>query len=167
MNTSDIPEVPDDPLSRFSLAIFRVNGLLLRDGDRMTHAIGQSSARWQVLGRAGYMPQTVAEMARDMGHARQSVQRVADELVKEGLAVYRDKPTDKRTKLLELTAQGAEVLGTIYALNDARTQELMQKLDAAALVQASDLLDAIGDILEADEQEILSRETKPSKKGEP
>jgi DNA-binding MarR family transcriptional regulator len=94
------------------------------------------------------------------------VQRVADELVKEGLAVYRDKPNDKRTKLLELTEQGAEVLGTIYALNDARTQELMRKLDADALVRASDLLDVIGDILEADEQELLSQAAKQGKKGD-
>ena len=161
MSTNDIP---DDPLSRFSLAIFRINGLLLRDGDRITRGIGQSSARWQVLGRAGYMPQTVAEMARDMGHARQSVQRVADELVKEGLAVYRAKPADKRTQLLELTEQGAEVLAAIYALNDARTAELMQKLDALMLVEAARLLDEIGEILEADEQDIL-QQTKKGKRG--
>jgi DNA-binding MarR family transcriptional regulator len=150
-----IGEIPDDPLSRFSLAIFRVNGLLMRDGDRVTRAIGQSSARWQVLGRVGYMPQTVAEMARDMGHARQSVQRVADELVKEGLTVYKDKPTDKRTKLLELTERGAEVLAAIYSLSETRTQQLMTKLDADVLVEAAYLLESIGDILEADEQEGL------------
>ncbi len=62
--------IPDDPLSRFSLSIFRLNGLLMWNGDRITGSIGQSSARWQVLGRVGYQPQTVAQMARDMGHAR-------------------------------------------------------------------------------------------------
>ena len=69
---------PNDPLSRFALSIFWINGLLLRNGDRLTRSIGQSSARWQVLGRVGDQPQTVAQIARDMGHARQSVQRVAD-----------------------------------------------------------------------------------------
>src|SRR5258708_31229486 len=79
--------IPEDPLSRFSLSIFRLNGLLMWNGDRITGSIGQSSARWQVLGRVGYQPQTVAQMAREMGHARQSVQRLAAVLAKEGLDV--------------------------------------------------------------------------------
>src|SRR5690348_1847867 len=71
---------PNDPLSRFALSIFWINGLLMRNGDRLTRSIGQSSARWQVLGRVGDQPQTVAQIARNMGHARQSVQRVANVL---------------------------------------------------------------------------------------
>ena len=46
------------------------------------------------------------QMARDMGHARQSVQRLADALAKEGLVVYKDNPADQRSRLLELTPQG-------------------------------------------------------------
>src|SRR5215207_9086901 len=113
---------PDDPLSRFSLSVFRVNGLLMRDGDSITRSIGQSSARWQVLGRVGYQPQTVAHMAREMGHARQSVQRVADVLANEGLVIYKENPADRRAQLLELTPHGAQVLAAIYALSDQRSQ---------------------------------------------
>src|SRR3954470_24310102 len=97
--------MPDDTWSTFALSIFKLNGLLMRAGDGITHPLGQSSARWQVLGRV-FEPQTVAQIARDMGHARQGVQRVADVLVKEGLIVYKDHPTDRRTKFLELTPQG-------------------------------------------------------------
>ena len=89
----------------------------MRTGDRLTRSIGQSSARWQVLGRVGDQPQTVAQIARDMGHARQSVQRVADVLAAEGLVVYQENPADRRAQLLALTPQGAEVLKTIYSLN--------------------------------------------------
>ncbi|MEC0091199.1 hypothetical protein [Paenibacillus macquariensis] len=46
-------EKPDDSLSRFSLNIFRVYGLLMLAGDNVTIPLGQISARWQVLGRAG------------------------------------------------------------------------------------------------------------------
>jgi DNA-binding MarR family transcriptional regulator len=142
---------PSDPLSRFSLRVFRVNGLLMRDGDIITRSIGQSSARWQVLGRVGYQPQTVAQMAREMGHARQSVQRVADVLAKEGLVIYKDNPADRRAQLLELTPQGAQVLAAIYALSDEWTQYLMTKLDPEQLIAVADALEQIAQILEANE----------------
>ena len=142
-------DVPDDPLSRFSLSIFRVNGLLMESGDRMTRSIGQSSARWQVLGRAGYAPQTVAQMAREMGHARQSVQRIADVLATEGLLAYIDNPADRRAKLVELTPRGAEVLATIYTLNETWSQHIMDKLDPEQLSQLADALEKIGDILDS------------------
>jgi DNA-binding MarR family transcriptional regulator len=142
-------DVPDDPLSRFSLSIFRVYGLLMESGDRVTRSIGQSSARWQVLGRAGYEAQTVAQMAREMGHARQSVQRVADVLANEGLVAYKDNPADRRAKLVELTPRGEEVLAAIYTLNETWSQHIMDKLDPQQLSQLADALEKIGDILES------------------
>src|SRR5258705_645502 len=104
---------PDDAWTKCALSIFKLNGLIMRAGEGITRPIGQSSARWQVLGRA-FEPQTVADMARDIGHARQGVQRIADVLAEEGLIAYKDHPTDRRTKLLELTPQGQEVLKSIY-----------------------------------------------------
>ena len=100
----------------------------MRVGEDITQAIGQSSARWQVLGRA-YEPQTVANMARDIGHTRQSVQRVADVLAREGLVVYKDNPADRRAQLLELTPQGLEVLTAIYIRQQEWSQRIMTKLN--------------------------------------
>jgi DNA-binding MarR family transcriptional regulator len=144
---------PNDPLGRFALSIFRINGLLLRTGDRLTRSIGQSSARWQVLGRVGAQPQTVSQIARDMGHARQSVQRVADILAKEGLIVYRRNPANRRAPLLELTPHGADILRTIYALNEEWTRHVMTRLHPEQLDAVADALEEIAHILEADEQQ--------------
>ncbi|HEX2621733.1 MAG TPA: MarR family transcriptional regulator [Phototrophicaceae bacterium] len=140
---------PSDPWSNFALSIFRLNGLIIQAGEGITQPIGQSSARWQVLGRL-MEPQTVADMARDIGYARQSVQRVADVLVKEGLIVYKDHPTDRRTKLLELTPQGFEVLTTIYARQVEWFQRIMDKLDANQLAEITNALENIGQILETE-----------------
>jgi DNA-binding MarR family transcriptional regulator len=142
-------DVPDDPLSKFSLSVFAVNDLLMRSGERVTRPLGQSSARWQVLGRAGYQPQTVAQMAHDMGHARQSVQRIADVLADEGLVAYKDNPADKRARLVELTPAGAAVLDAIYARDQEWSRDLLAKLDPEQLVAVADALDRIGQILEA------------------
>jgi len=140
---------PDDTWSKFALTIFEINGLLMRAGDGITQSIGQSSARWQVLGRV-FEPQTVAKMARDMGHARQGVQRVADVLVKEGLVVYKDHPTDRRTKLLELTPQGMEVLTAIYVRQVEWSQRIMTKLNPEQVAMVADALEDIGQILETE-----------------
>jgi DNA-binding MarR family transcriptional regulator len=142
-------DVPDDPLSRFSLSIFDMNGLLLRSGERVTRPLGQSSARWQVLGRAGYQPQTVAQMAHDMGHARQSVQRLADVLAAEGLVAYKDNPADKRARLVELTPAGEMVLAAIYARDQEWSRELLARLDPAQLVELATALEGIAQIVEA------------------
>lgn len=142
-------ENPDDVWSTFALSIFKLNGLLMRVGEDITQAIGQSSARWQVLGRA-YEPQTVANMARDIGHTRQSVQRVADVLAREGLVVYKDNPADRRAQLLELTPQGLEVLTAIYVRQQEWSQRIMTKLNPEQLVEIADALEDIGQRLESD-----------------
>ena len=150
---------PNDPLSRFALSIFWTNGLLMRNGDRLTRSIGQSSARWQVLGRVGDQPQTVAQIARNMGHTRQSVQRVANVLATEGLVVYQQNPADRRAQLLALTPQGAEVLRTIYSLNQEWERHIMTKLNPEHLDAVADALEEIARILEADEQQTSHHET--------
>jgi len=145
----EIPEVPDDPLSKFSLSIFALYGLLMRAGENVTRPLGQSSARWQVLGRVGFQPQTVSQIARDMGNARQGVQRLADALAAEGLIQYKAHPADKRTQLLELTPRGAEILAAIYARQHEWQQQLLAALDAKQLADVADTLDSIGQIIAA------------------
>jgi DNA-binding MarR family transcriptional regulator len=140
---------PDDVWSEFVVAILRLNGLIMRAGEGIARPIGQSSARWQVLGRA-FEPQTVARMANDMGHARQSVQRVADALVSDGLVVYRAHPSDRRTKLVELTPQGLDVLTRIYRRQSAWSEHVVARLGAAELAQVTAALDGIGTALESE-----------------
>ena len=145
----DAKEEADDIWTKFALSIFKLNGLLMQAGEGITQPIGQSSARWSVLGRV-FEPQTVANLARDMGRARQGVQRIADVLAEEGLVFYRDHPTDRRTKLVELTPRGVEVLNAIYVRQLDWSQRLMTNLDRGQLVAVTDALGAIGEVLEAD-----------------
>lgn len=101
-----------EALTSLMLEVFRVNGDLLSEGNRLTRSVGQTSARWQVLG-AIRAPQTVASIARQRGLARQSVQRTADLLAADGLVEYVDNPAHRRAKLVRLTPLGAEVLEEI------------------------------------------------------
>jgi DNA-binding MarR family transcriptional regulator len=140
----------DDPLSQLALAVFRMNGLLMRSGENVTKPLRQSSARWQVLGRAGYAPQTVSQMAREMGLARQSVQGVADALQQDGLVTLEAIPSDKRTALVTLTAAGQKVLAEIYKRNGEWTQRISHSLTTHECEQAIALLSRIATIIEED-----------------
>ena len=144
-------ELPSDDLSRFALYIFRINGLLLRNGDRLTKPIGQSSARWYVLGMVGNEPQSVASAARTMGHARQSVQRIADSLVIDGLAKYSPDPKDKRAQILSLTPKGGTVLAEIYQRNQEWSAQLAAKIDSQQLAQLLQNLEMMQQVLLTEE----------------
>ena len=76
------------------LETFRCNGRLLAAGDRLVAKLGLTSARWQVLGAIAYSPtpEPVARLARNMGLHRQGVQRIVNELEKEGLVEFRPNP---------------------------------------------------------------------------
>ena len=88
------------------LEIFRVNGLLLGAGDRLSRGLGLTSARWQVLGALSEGPLTVAQVARNMGLKRQSVQRLVDVLEEEGVVRFEDNPHHLRAKLIRMTDIG-------------------------------------------------------------
>ncbi|KUL41831.1 MarR family winged helix-turn-helix transcriptional regulator [Actinoplanes awajinensis] len=123
---------PGDAWSQFVQAVFEVNGLINQAGEGIAGPLGQSSARWHVLGRA-FRPQTVAAMAADMGHARQSVQRITDALERDGLIAYRPHPTDRRTQLVELTAPGRAVLEEIYQRQLAWSAGVTEQLGESTL----------------------------------
>jgi len=94
--------------TRVVLEVFKLSGLLVVDGDRLTKGMGLTSARWKVLGALflAHQPMTVAKIAKTMGQTRQGVQRIADEMAKGGIVEYRDNPHHKRAKYLMLTEKG-------------------------------------------------------------
>jgi len=113
--------------------VFRLNGLLVEAGEGITRPLGETSARWQVIGRVASEPKTVAQLAREIGHARQSVQRVADQLVRNGLVEYRPHPSDSRTQLVELTPLGTQTLRSIYERQLAWSERIVALLDTDQL----------------------------------
>jgi DNA-binding MarR family transcriptional regulator len=95
------------------IAIFRLGARLVQLGDAMALPAGQTTARWQVLAAADDDDRSVADIARALGLARQSVQRIADALVAEGSAEYADNPRHRRARLLRLTEDGRRSLAAI------------------------------------------------------
>ena len=82
----------------------------------------------------------MAGIAREMGLARQSVQRIADILVERGLADYRDNPAHRRAKLLVPTESGRAAIGRIGPLHADAAGRLAAIFGEKALADAVDTL---------------------------
>jgi DNA-binding MarR family transcriptional regulator len=141
-----MPETENSPeavFTRLVLLVFRLNGLLLAAGDRMAEPAGQTSARWQVMGVIDHEPLTVSAVARVMGLRRQSVQRTADLLVADGVAVYLDNPADRRAKLLTLTPAGRRALRKIEAAQRIWASENGEALGLESLLETEAALQRV------------------------
>lgn len=102
------------------LSVFRLNGLLIAEGDTMTENLGLTSARWKVIGvialsNAGL---TVPGIARVLGQSRQAVQRLTDVMVEDGLLLYQSNPKHKRSVLVTLTEVGKEAYNQLREEQD-------------------------------------------------
>jgi DNA-binding MarR family transcriptional regulator len=125
------------------LEVFRLNGRLLTAGDAITRPVQQTSARWQVLGALDQNEQTVADISRRMGLARQSVQRIADLLEADGLVMYRANPAHQRAKLAGLTSRGRAVLDEINARQIEWANRISSRLTEDDLTAAIETLQQV------------------------
>jgi DNA-binding MarR family transcriptional regulator len=112
-------------------------------GEALAKPAGQTLARWLVLEAIQDKPATVAQVARTLHLARQGVQRLADLLVRDGLAAYEDNPAHRRAKLLRITPQGRTALRAIQIAQVAWADTLGARIGEAELRQASLLLDRV------------------------
>lgn len=134
-----------DELGRLILEVFRLNGRLLARGDEIVGPIGLTSARWQILGaiartKTGH---TVAHIAREAGVARQGVQRIVNELVRDGLAAFRDNPHHRKAQLVVLTDKGEDAYSAADRLRCDWIGALAVDFQSADIARAVEVLAAL------------------------
>jgi DNA-binding MarR family transcriptional regulator len=130
----------------FTTLLGQVIGLTRRftaAGEALAKPAGQTLARWLVLETIQDRPASVAQIARSLLLARQGVQRLADVLVRDGLAAYEDNPAHRRAKLLRITPAGRTTLRTIQAAQAAWADALGAEVGEEDLRQAGLLLDRV------------------------
>ena len=140
-------------LTEFVLQVVRLSQLFSAKGEALAKPSGQTLARWVALNAAAEAPASVAEISRRFGFARQSVQRVADLLVADGLAVYQDNPRHRRAKLLVPTRRGLAVILEINTRQQAWADALGSRIGEAELEVASATIDRITRALREDRGE--------------
>jgi DNA-binding MarR family transcriptional regulator len=163
----DNPSRAREALSGLVVEVFRLNGDLLEAGDRLVHDLGLSSARWQVLGAVALAPAPlpVAHIARNMGLARQSVQRVVDDMEGDGLLRLAPNPHHRRAALVAMTPRGEAAYRQATMRKDLWMDGLTEGLPPDTIEAAAELLrtlqqriqssqDAVAAIAAASRQEI-------------
>lgn len=97
------------------LEIFKLSGIFVIEGDRLTKEEYINTAGWKVLGaiRLSDTPLTVPQIARKMGQTRQGVQRITNMMEKIGLISFQNNPDHKRAKLIILTDKGKDSIKRI------------------------------------------------------
>lgn len=128
------------------LEVFRLNGILIKSGDRLVKDLGLTSARWQIIGALALSGEsmTVPQVARRMGLSRQAVQRIANDLSAMQWIRFQDCASDKRTRLLELTTEGQEVYEKASERQTAWINELTSNISADDIAEAKGLMSRLG-----------------------
>lgn len=93
---------------------YEVAGLSRRLSDRDAAAEDATTAQWHLLSVLSGGPATVPQVARRLGQARQSVQRVADDLRAAGDVRASANPDHARSPLLTITDRGTARLHRLW-----------------------------------------------------
>jgi DNA-binding MarR family transcriptional regulator len=136
-----------DALTDLVMATFQLNGRLLAAAEAIARPVGLTAAWWQVLGPVLSQPATIANVARDMGLARQSVQRIADLLVERGFAEYLPNPSHKRAHLLQPTTLGRQAIADLAPTQHRWANQTSANIDVAELRQALRVMSKLLDTL--------------------
>lgn len=145
-------------MTELILEVFRLNGQLIITGDRLVKDLGLTSARWQVLNEIKNSNLiTVAQMARNMGLQRQSIQRLVNELEKQKLVKFQINPNHKRSKYVSLTEKGLNLVkNKVKPLQSNWANNLGEKKSSQKLKSAISTLKKVREHLENTGEEFVS-----------
>ncbi|PMW99652.1 MarR family transcriptional regulator [Pseudomonas sp. FW215-R2] len=137
------------------LELFRASARMITAGDRLVAEIGLTSARWQLLGTIvnADRAQPVSWIARDMGANRQNVQRIVNDLVKDGLLEFQPNPHHRRAQLVVLTDAGREAFERAMRLQAPWINTLSEGLDVDDIQTTHNVLNQLRNRLEEDQRD--------------
>ena len=143
-----------DLLSGTALTVFRLNGQFLEVAEQLARPVGLTAAWWQVLGAVLRGPLPVSGIARAMGITRQSVQRIADLLVAQGLAEYQPNPAHRTAKLVSVTAKGRDAVHRIIPAHGELAAWLAGELGPEELATTFRVLTRLSEVMETCGQQL-------------
>jgi len=119
--------------------------------DEAMNEAGLSLSRTKVLGvLAQHGPMKQTEVATFLGFAPRSVTDTLDALEREGLAVRRFCPNDRRARLVEITPTGSAALKHALVVKKSLMKSIFGGLDETEREQLAAHLVAIRDRLDSD-----------------
>jgi DNA-binding MarR family transcriptional regulator len=137
-------------IRNFVKAVLSTQNAVLKHGDIATGLYGQTSARWRVMLLVTSDDMTVSAVAKESGVSRQAVQRIVDNLVKDGLASYSKSNTDKRTQTIALTNNGKITFDKLEQSFDSWSERLVSEISSETLSLLTQQLDSVRLTVEKD-----------------
>lgn len=134
-------------LTDLIIPIIQLEAHFSRAGEAIASAADQTLARWLTLEMVAGRPATVAQVARKLDLTRQSVQRIADLLEKDGLVEYVDNPAHQTSRLVRPTPRGRQALRTIQAAQRAWANSVGARIGEANLRHASRVVEQLTQVL--------------------
>lgn len=136
---------------RFSNALHSTSRLWRQAVDRRLKYLGVSQASWMTIAFAAKArsPLSQSELADRLGVEGATMVAMVDRLVKAGLVMREASTKDRRIKRVVLTAAGLEIYEKVKAEAAALRRELLAHTDAKKLQAATELLEGLQGIIDA------------------
>ncbi len=144
-----MPQTKGEMFTEVARVISLASGLMHNRGEKTAAGVGLTSARWSVLGvlRRAQQPQTVPEIARALGQARQGVQRLVNAMISDGLLEYLDNPGHATSKKVTLTDVGLKAHESLRARQEKWSARIAQDMTVEDLKTLSRLLTELAEKL--------------------
>jgi DNA-binding MarR family transcriptional regulator len=156
--TMDQQPPTDDAFALLVADVFDAAGVLRRYGEQIAASAGQTQARWQLMSVVSSGDWTVPMAAERLGTSRQAVQRIANELAGERLAVFADNPRHRNSPFLHLTSKGRRLHAAIAHEATRRHTTLAEDLRGTDLVKLRAMLRRITQVVRAEADDPNHRE---------
>lgn len=130
---------------RFSAALHKTARGWRHAIDRRLKELDLGQASWMAIAMIAKSPQSPSqsELAHQLGVENPTMVSMLDRLVKSGFVQRQPSETDRRVKLVVLTAAGMQVYETVRKEADGFRKELLQGIDPIQLLAATELLEAL------------------------
>jgi MarR family transcriptional regulator, transcriptional regulator for hemolysin len=119
--------------------------------DRRLKCLGLSQASWMTIAVAAKArsPLSQSELADRLGVEGATMVAMVDRLVKAGLIVRQPSKTDRRVNHVVITEAGNRLFDTVKTEAAAVRKELLAHVDPKKLGLATELLEALQELIEA------------------
>jgi DNA-binding MarR family transcriptional regulator len=133
--------------------VLRMNATVQKSGTRLMRGTGITNARWQMLSELCAFEKrvTVSELARHMGLTRQAIQRLADDMAKDGLVEFVENHGDARAMHLLVTEAGRATYDEAVEREWQWANAIAEDFDAEQITRAVTLLEAITQKIQTDD----------------
>lgn len=136
---------------RFSNALHSTSRSWRQAVDRRLKYLGVSQASWMTIAFAAKArsPLSQSELADRLGVEGATMVAMVDRLVKAGLVMREASTQDRRIKRVVLTAAGLEIYEKVKTEAAALRRELLAHTDPKKLLAATELLEGLQGIIDA------------------